>query len=78
MTLPDADRAVSVAVVQKFKHVASLRSGKRCPAQVVLAVDHQTQAFIEAEVVDIGRRVLLAKGLDHAVTMIAQRHLSKE
>ena len=32
-----------------------------------LAVDHQTEAFVEAEIVDVGRCVLFAKRLDHAV-----------
>ena len=32
-----------------------------------LAIDHQTEAFVEAEIMDIGRCVLLAQRLDHAV-----------
>ncbi len=32
-----------------------------------LAVDHQTEAFVEAEIVDVRRCVLFAKRLDHAV-----------
>ena len=32
-----------------------------------LAVDHQAEAFVEAQIIDIGRGVLLAQRLDHAV-----------